>query len=103
MAQSLKTGERPVLIEGASQPQYSSTGHLLYIQPKLPGTIMAVAFDPNSLKVGGPPVPVIEDVLTTRGDYAQWSISRSGMLVYSRGGFQEPENEPSLGGSEGND
>ena len=92
VAQSLKTGERRVLIEGASQPQYASTGHLLYIQPKLPGTIMAVAFDPNSLKISGPPVPVIEDVLTTRGDYSQWGVSRSGMLVYSTGGFQEPEN-----------
>jgi serine/threonine-protein kinase len=89
VAQSLKTGERRVLIEGASLSHYASTGHLLYLQPKLPGTVMAAAFDPESLKLTGTPVPVIEGLLTDRGDYAHWSFSRSGMLVYAAGGFKE--------------
>jgi len=92
VAQSLKTGERHVLIEGASLPRYVSTGHLLYVQPKRPGTIMAVAFDPETRRLMGPPVPVVEGVLSERGDYAHWSIARSGMLVYAPGGFQEPQN-----------
>jgi eukaryotic-like serine/threonine-protein kinase len=79
------------LIEGASLPHYSPTGHLLYVQPKLPGVVMAVAFDPVTLKVQGTPVPVLEDVLTNRGDHAQWGLSRSGMVVYAQGGFQEAE------------
>ena len=93
VAQSLKTGERKVLIDEASQPHFASTGHLLYVQPKRPGTIMAVAFDPENLRVMGTPVPVVEGVLTIRGDYAHWSFSRSGMLVYAAGGFKEPEND----------
>ncbi len=92
VAQSLKTGERRVLIEAASLPHYASTGHLLYVQPKRPGTVMAVAFDPERLKLTGTPVPVVEGVLTERGDYAHWSLSRSGMLVYAPGGFKEAEN-----------
>jgi hypothetical protein len=92
VAQSLKTGERRVLIDGASLPHYASTGHLLYLQPKTPGTIMAVAFDAEALKLAGTPVPVVEGVLTDRGDQAHWSLSRSGMLVYAPGGFKEAEN-----------
>ena len=92
VAQSLKTGERRVLIEGASLPHYASTGHMLYVQPKRPGTIMAVAFDVETLELAGTPVPVVEGVLTDRGDHAHWSLSRSGMLVYAPGGFKEAEN-----------
>jgi serine/threonine-protein kinase len=92
VAQSLKTGDRHVLVEGASLPHYSPTGHLLYVQPKLPGVVMAVAFDPVSLKVQGTPVPVLEDVLTNRGDSAQWTLSRSGMVAYAPGGLQQSES-----------
>ena len=87
-----ETGERRVLIEGASLPHYASTGHMLYVQPKRPGTIMAVAFDVETLELAGMPVPVVEGVLTDRGDHAHWSLSRSGMLVYAPGGFKEAEN-----------
>jgi Tol biopolymer transport system component len=36
-------------------------------------------------------VPVVEGVLTDRGDHAHWGFSRSGMLVYATGGFKEAE------------
>lgn len=89
VAQSLQTGKREILIEGASQPHYVSSGHLLYVQPKLPGVVFAVGFDAKKLKITGTPVPLIEKVLTDRGDSAQWSLSPSGMLVYAPGGLQE--------------
>jgi eukaryotic-like serine/threonine-protein kinase len=92
LAQSLKSGERHVLVAGASLPHYVSTGHLLFVQPRLPGTIMAVGFDPVTLKVNGTPIPVVEGVLTDRGDEANWGISNSGMLVYAPGGFQEQQS-----------
>jgi serine/threonine protein kinase len=92
VAQSLKTGERRVLLEGASQPRYISTGHLLYVQPKRPGTVMAVAFDADRLQITSTPAPVVEGVLTDRGDQAQFSVSQLGMLVYAPGGFREAEN-----------
>jgi serine/threonine protein kinase/Tol biopolymer transport system component len=93
VALSLKTNERKVLIEGASFPHYVSTGHIVYVQPKLPGVVMAVAFDPAGLRLSGTPVPILENVLTNRGDSAQWAISRSGMLLYEPGGLQEAAND----------
>ena len=54
---------------------------------------MAVAFDPKTLKLTGTPVPVVDGVLTDRGDYAVWGLSLSGMLVYAPGGFQEVESD----------
>jgi Tol biopolymer transport system component len=90
VAQSLKTGRRQLLIDGASQPHYAPTGHLLYVQPKLSGTIRAVSFDPETLKLSGTPVSVVDDVLSERGDYSWWSLSRSVILVYAPGGLQEP-------------
>ena len=93
VAQSLKTGERQTLIPGASEPHYVSTGHLLYLQPKLPGVLFAVPFDAEKVKITGTPVPVIEDVLTPRGDSASWSLSRSGMLVYAPGGLLQEKSD----------
>jgi serine/threonine-protein kinase len=90
VAQSLKTGIRQLLIDGASQPHYTPTGHLLYVQPKLPGTITAVSFDPETLKLSGTPISVVDDVLTERGDYSWWSLSHSGILVYAPGGLRQP-------------
>jgi serine/threonine-protein kinase len=93
VAQSLETGERRVVIEGASLPHYVSSGHLLYATPQRAGTIMAVSFDVERLVVTGTAVPVVEGVLTDRGDYAHWSLARSGMLVYAPGGFKAAEND----------
>jgi Tol biopolymer transport system component len=93
IAQSLATGQRRVLIQRASQPVYTSSGHLLYMQPERPGTILAVPFDATTATLTGVPVPAAEDVLTDRGDYAEWSVSQSGLLVYAAGGFKEPERD----------
>ncbi|MSO52787.1 MAG: hypothetical protein EXQ51_10330, partial [Acidobacteria bacterium] len=46
VAQSLKSGERKVLIEGGSDARYLASGHLLYA---LSGTILAVPFDVQGL------------------------------------------------------
>jgi serine/threonine-protein kinase len=93
VAQSLGTGERRVVIEGGSLPHYVSSGHLLYVTPKRAGTIMVVPFDPERLAVTGTAVPVVEGVLTDRGDYSYWGLARSGMLVYAPGGFKEAEDD----------
>jgi len=81
VAQSLKTGERRVLIEGGADARYVPTGHLVYA---LEGTLLAVPFDLERLEVTGSPVPVVEGVArtvpTSRGAHA--SFSDSGSLVY---------------------
>ena len=88
VAQSLQTGERRVLIEGGSQARYVSSGHLLYVQPRMAGTLMAVPFDAERLELTGTPVPIVEGVVTIRGDTAGWSVSRLGTLVYLPGGLR---------------
>jgi Tol biopolymer transport system component len=93
IAQSLTTGERRVLVERASLPVYAPTGHLLYVQPQRPGTILAAPFDATTAKLTGTAVPAADEVLTDRGDYAEWGIAQSGMLVYAPGGFRPRESD----------
>jgi len=84
VAQSLKSGERKVLIEGGSDARYVPTGHLLYA---LSGTILAVPFDAQGLTVTGGSVPVIEGVASAgfSTGTSQFSISDNGALVFIPG------------------
>jgi serine/threonine-protein kinase len=87
VVQSLKSGERKTLIEGASDARYLPTGHLVYGQE---GSVFAVPFDVKRREVTGPPVSVIEGVLrATSGSVGTGSIhfavSDNGTLVYVPG------------------
>ncbi|MDR9892937.1 hypothetical protein O7047_22295, partial [Pseudenterobacter timonensis] len=77
----LRTGQRTTLIRSGGQAEYVDTGHLVYAAG---GTLRAVRFDAARLQVIGDPVPVVEQVLMTGG--GQFSVSRSGTLVYMPGG-----------------
>jgi serine/threonine-protein kinase len=84
--QSIRTGERRNLVQGATQPRYASSGHLVYAQG---GSLMAVPFDTQRLAVTGAAVPVVEDVLQTSfGGSAEYSFSANGSLVYVPGGIE---------------
>jgi serine/threonine-protein kinase len=78
----LRSGQRKTLIRGASQAAYVETGHLVYASA---GTLRAVRFDPVRLEVSGDPVPVVEQVLTKPNGTAEFSLSRTGTLVYVAG------------------
>jgi Tol biopolymer transport system component len=85
LVQSLKTGERKVVVDGASDGRYLKTGHLLYA---VSGVVFAVRFDSRTLQVLGGPVPVLEGVRRALGGStgaAQFSISDNGSLVYIPG------------------
>jgi Tol biopolymer transport system component len=85
-AQSLGTGERRDLVQGASNPRYALSGHLIYAQG---GSLVAVPFDSQRLAVMGAATPVVEGVLQTpTTGAAQYSISTTGSLVYIPGGIQ---------------
>jgi len=75
VVQSLKTGERRVLIrgEGAATARYAPTGYLVYSQN---GTLMGAPFDVRRLELTGTPVPVVEDVADVVS--AGFSFSRLG-------------------------
>jgi serine/threonine-protein kinase len=85
-AQSVGTGERRDLIQGATLPRYAASGHLVYGQG---GSLMAVPFDPRRLAIMGEAVPVVEGVLQSPSTgAAQYSLSATGSLIYIPGGVQ---------------
>jgi Tol biopolymer transport system component/predicted Ser/Thr protein kinase len=87
--QSIGTGERRNLIQGATYPRYASSGHLIYAQG---GSLMAVPFDAQRLATTGATVPVMEGVLQSPiSGAAQYSLSATGSLVYVAGGVQSAQ------------
>jgi serine/threonine protein kinase/Tol biopolymer transport system component len=89
--QPVGTGERRNLVQGATQPRYASSGHLVYAQGD---SLMAAPFDTQRLAVTGAAVPVVEGVLqfTTTGA-AQYSFSATGSLVYVPGSGQGAQSK----------
>ncbi len=85
VVESLKSGERTSLIEGGSDARYVPTGHIVYA---LGGSLYAVAFDPQRLRVTGEPVPIVEGVRRAPGSLtggAHFSFSNNGSLIYVPG------------------
>jgi serine/threonine-protein kinase len=78
VAQSLRSGERKILIHGGTSPHYVSTGHLIYAQG---GRLLAIRFDEARLAVTGAAFPVAEYVWQGPGGYAAYDVSRNGALV----------------------
>ena len=60
VAQSLKTGERIVVIARGRDARYISSGHVVY---GLNGVLLAVPFDVRERRVTGPAVSLIEGVM----------------------------------------
>jgi len=82
-AQSIRGGNRRVIVQGATFGRYLHNGYLTYVNQ---GTLYAVRFDPSTLAVHGPPVPLLDDVAySPLFGYAQLDVSRTGMVVYRRG------------------
>ena len=80
---SLETGEQRVLIEGASNPYYAASGHLLFVRGS---TLMAAPFDVENVEVIGEPVVLPESVRRTGQLAADYALSDTGTLVYVPGG-----------------
>ncbi len=79
VAQRLDTGQRRLVLQGGTFPQYVPTGHLVYVRAK---TLMAVPFDLQQLQVKGQATPVAEDVQETGMGAAEFGLSPEGSLVY---------------------
>ncbi len=86
----LATKQVSVLIRGGSQPQYSPTGHLLFIRTDHPAsrraTIFSVGFDLKSSRVTSAPVPRVSDVEASppliAGGRAHYAIGTDGSIYY---------------------
>ena len=82
IAQSLRTGVRKTLIEGASAARYLTSGHLTYA---LDRTLLARPFDLRTLELRGSAVPVLEGVARSAPNQTgvvQASVSGNGTLAY---------------------
>jgi Tol biopolymer transport system component len=87
VAQRLGSSERIPLIDGGSEARYIPTGHIVYA---LSGTLLAVRFDLERLRVLGGPVPIVEGVRRTQSaansfQAAQFTFSNQGALAYVPG------------------
>ena len=80
VVQTLATGERKVLVSGAS-PRYAASGHIVFARAN---ALWAVPFDLNRLETTGPPLPVIEgvDVDNTGGE--RWTPSFGQVFVTAK-------------------
>ena len=85
VAQSLKTGQRTTLVEGATSGRLVASGHLLFGRG---GVLFAAPFDRQTLTVGGEPVAVIEGLRRsapgTTGT-VHYAVSPTGTLIYLPG------------------
>lgn len=71
--------EQKVIVRGAGNPTYASSGHLVFAR----GTsLMAAAFDPATLSMTGEPVPVLSGVRHTSYGAADYGLSATGTLAY---------------------
>ena len=79
VAQRLDTGQRRLLVQGGTFPQYVSAGYLVYVHR---GRLMAVPFDVGRLQVRGQPIAVSEEVHESGFGASQFGLSSQGSLVY---------------------
>ena len=83
VAQAFPSGYKRVLQKGGFYSRYLRSGHLLYVHQ---GTLYGGRFDPETLQMTGPPVPVLEGVVSSRTTAgAQFALSDEGTLLYVPG------------------
>jgi serine/threonine protein kinase len=85
---TLADGHRKTLVPGGTSARYLPTangsGYLIYTNKE---TLFAVPFDLDRLEARGTAVPVLDDVAyQALSGGAQFDVSRSGTLVYRKGG-----------------
>ena len=80
---SLDNGERRTLVTTGTNPHYVATGHILFARD---GSLFAVPFDVDGLRLTGPERPILEDLRVESGGAAQFVVGGDGSLVYAREG-----------------
>ena len=82
----LKTGQSKTLIRGGVQAEYvelpPGSGHAGLLIYAAAGSLRAVRFDPAKLEVVSDPVPLLDQVTTVASGAAEYTVSRTGALVY---------------------
>jgi serine/threonine-protein kinase len=80
--QSLRTGEREVLVDGGRDARYLRTGQLAYA---VNGSIFVAPFDLRTRRITGGALPVVNDVFDagTVTGAVHFDVSSNGTLVYA--------------------
>jgi serine/threonine-protein kinase len=81
-AVSLETGEKKVVLEGATTPQYLDSGHLLAYRPALSDVVM-VTIDKASASLRGEPESILSPVGGATRGTGQYGIADNGTLIYN--------------------
>jgi hypothetical protein len=83
VVQSLVSGERKIIAHG-SDGRYVASGHILYA---VGGSVFALPFDVQNLRVKGNATPVLENVMRAgnASGVTQLSVSDTGTLIYMPG------------------
>ncbi len=92
------SGERRVLVRGASTGRYVSSGHLLYARAE---EMVVVPFDVANLRVTGPPVTLADRASEQSGEGAQYAVSNSGTLAYIPSGSSNSDRRLVWVGADG--
>jgi Tol biopolymer transport system component len=77
---SLDGGDVRAIVDGTS-PQYSPTGHLLFVRQQ---TLLGVPFDISEGVPIGEPTELVDGVISVAGGFAGYELSQTGHLVYLR-------------------
>jgi Tol biopolymer transport system component len=80
-ALDLASGERTVVLRGATSARFVPTGHLVYFDDAR-RALMGVRFHVSTLAPQGEPVRVIESEIMTSGGGARFDLSSNGTLAY---------------------
>jgi Tol biopolymer transport system component/tRNA A-37 threonylcarbamoyl transferase component Bud32 len=85
---SLEDRHRKIVLAHAGlYPRYLPSGHIIYVKK---GALFAVPFNVSRLEVGGAATSVLEDVSNDSNfGFAQLDFSRSGTILYHRGGTEK--------------
>ena len=69
-----------VLVEGATTPRYSPSGHLLYARPD--GSLYGAPFDLKTMEITGPERRIAQGVALNADGMAGYDVSENGRLLY---------------------
>jgi eukaryotic-like serine/threonine-protein kinase len=93
-----RPGHRELISAGRSA-RYIPSGHIVYAQAN---SLVAAAFDIQTLQVKGKPLPIVERVAGVRHNAsAFFSVSESGTLVYAQGPEMTPQSTTVWIGADG--
>jgi eukaryotic-like serine/threonine-protein kinase len=79
VVQQLDTGQRRLLVQGGTYPQYVPTGYLAFVRG---AKLLAIPFDVVRSEVKGQAITVSEDVQESGSGASQFGLSSQGSLVY---------------------